>query len=125
MATRATYRFFERDREEYFYVHWGNSPRGAANYLDKMLKLKSNCIHQWGKTDSQNKYFSDFFILCDSGIQHTKGHENHLDTEYRYNIIIENRGIIHIQCLHFNSRSGKFDSIYSGSLDNFYAEKIQ
>lgn len=69
MATRATYQFMTEDQpNQTVYIHNDNYPRGAAEHL-------------------QGCSTADELLAKNSRAEITDGHESYGDTEWRYNIL--------------------------------------
>ena len=77
MATRATYGFHSSRKPDItIYIHHDGYEIGAASYIAKALE-------EGGET--LNDYFTvESFIRANGRAEITKSHEDHGDTEYRY-----------------------------------------
>ena len=108
MATRATYFFpnttLTRRHDVCCYMHWDNYLAGAAKYLYNAVKNAS-----WVGPAQ--------FIRFNAKCEITTAHEDHGDTEYRYDIfeglnIMEVFEVSHI-------RNKPINCIYKGGIDVF------
>jgi len=86
MSTRATYRISTTNywgvENQCFYIHYDGYPRGAARYFKEFLSNLDHLIN--GGRYRKGKAVVAFGMLAFS--EFTEAHENHGDTEYRYNI---------------------------------------
>lgn len=76
MSTRATYHFKATSNQTApitFYIHHDGYPAGAAHYAASMLAL-----------DNQRGGWACMFLRANDGAEITSGHDDHGDTEFRY-----------------------------------------
>lgn len=96
MSTRATYRIKEfggiEPYIEYFYIHYDGYPEGAACYFKQLLKNYEFLKEERIKGHSHwrpGKAIIAFGMIPLSEL--TRDHEEHGDTEYRYNIYLDKK----------------------------------
>mgnify|MGYP003141642136 FL=1 len=84
MATRATYCIQCGNHSTLtLYIHWDGYPEGAANYFDRALNLLEN---PRGSELLEKASFEACFLIANPKAEVTRSHEQHADTDYRYNI---------------------------------------
>lgn len=118
MATRATYCFKDVGHKTTAYIHWDGYPAGAAEYFNNALISKSK------------GYLATKFIKANDA-EITQSHEIHGDTEYQYDIELENNNLKAYKvnrewgegCDHA-SDNPKTELIFDGSLNNFIKEYL-
>lgn len=84
MSTRATYNFKDAYGVDVtFYIHHDGYPEGAAEYLCNALEYNA----------AGNQSLIDMFYRANERAELTRSHDQHGDTEYRYDIDIESKTI--------------------------------
>jgi hypothetical protein len=118
MSTRGTYRILvKKDYENIdlcFYIHCDNYPEGAAGHFKKALAL------EW-KYQHNGKNFAKRFASID-GSEFTKGHEEHGDTEYQYDIT-ETREGINVKCFDVWEKTIVFEGTMEEFIKKYTEEK--
>jgi hypothetical protein len=97
MSTRATYRIaansYSESEQQYFYIHYDGYPRGAVQYFKEFLSNLEDLIE--GEGYRTGNCVVAFGMLPLS--EFTRDHENHGDTEYRYNVYHDQQqGTFHV-----------------------------
>ena len=106
MATRATYRF---NTGHTAYHHWDGYPEGAAQLL-------SNALIEGGDLTIQA------FLDANEKAEETESHHIHGDTEYRYNVIRNNKGEWRIKALKRIDFSDKWRIEFYGLATDFFKQ---
>lgn len=106
MATRATYRF---NTGHTAYHHWDGYPQGAAQLL-------ANALIEGGDLTFQA------FLDANEKAEETENHEVHGDTEYRYNIVRNNKGQWRIKALERIDFSNKWRIEFYGLATDFFKQ---
>lgn len=104
MATRATYRFFSGETA---YHHWDGYPQGAA-------KLLSNAVLDGGDLTFES------FLKANEKAEKTESHEIHGDTEYRYDVVRNNKGQWSIKVSERIDFSDKWRIAFYGQATEFF-----
>lgn len=95
MATRATYGFYAQSEfkpSTTIYIHWDGYEEGAAHYYLNALA--------WAFDNHGRLFFSvEDFIRANDSAEITLNHETHSDSEYRYDIVTQDRVGLNEYCL--------------------------
>jgi len=106
MATRATYRF---NTGHTAYHHWDGYPEGAAQLL-------ANALIKGGDLSIQA------FLDANEKAEETESHHIHGDTQYRYNVLRNNKGEWRIKVLERIDFSDKWRIAFYGLATDFFKQ---
>ena len=127
MSTRATYRIKSEKtggpHTIYFYIHYDGYPKGGAAYFKECLSNEKAMQRGGIQKAFASLEYSEF----------THDHEAHWDTEYRYNIFENEKGVIsvNVQKMFYLDSNGQMSlkewkTIFNDSMEKFieqHAEK--
>ena len=95
MATRATYGFYSRSEfkpNTTIYIHWDGYEQGAAHYYLNAIV--------WAFDNDGRLFFTvEDFIRANESAELTLNHESRGDTQYRYDIVTQDRVGLDAYCL--------------------------
>lgn len=123
MSTRATYRFtsaFDRTPDTTFYIHHDGYLAGAAQYLHAMVDHLTVADNDGYQAIEERRGGCAFaFIRANMRAEVTASHEQHGDTEYRYNVHEDKSGHISVVAQQRNLDSGAWREVWRGDLADF------
>ena len=123
MSTRGTFRICEEITENQFdvntyYIHCDCYPKGAINHIAKIEKFKDFLESEYyngyrPEMQVKKKRYAALFEIAIDQAEKTIDHDFHGDTEYKYNLFFNKKGLNFIECY---SNDG---CIFSGTWKQF------